>query len=535
MPSSDPAYYIQYMARYAAIDIGSNSIRMEAAEVTAGSPPRILASEREVTRLGQSVFQSGRISQESMELTCAVLARMAAIYRGLDVVGVRAVGTASVRDARNQAEFLERASAAIGEPVEVISGREEARLIEMGVQTRWPHPHQRILIVDIGGGSAEIIASEEGRMRDAVSKPLGAVRLREIFLANDPPSPGELHRMQDYIQERIAGVNHRFGVGRWDRVIATSGTAAAVLCAIAGVPRPKRDRADRLRASTAQVRSLAKKLSVKSLVERRRVTGIGPRRAEIIVPGIDLLLSVLELFQARFVYYCAAGVRDGIIADLAARRIGRELAELSREQRKELERISIRYGVPVKHARKVSALAGTLFSQLQPLHGLAPAYGKLLQAAAYLHDSGHYVNDQSHHKHSYYLVANSDMSGFTNREREFIANLCRYHRKAMPAADHGNHRALDAEERRALLLLIPLLRIADNLDRSGEQRIESIECNVRNGHPVISVFSGADIELEQWAAERAGEVFRQVYGRPLAIVKAAGIKTENKRMAPGSR
>ena len=323
------------MARYAAIDIGSNSIRMEAAEVVAGSPPRILASDREVTRLGQSVFQSGRISQESMELTCSVLTRMAAAYSTLDLAGVRAVGTASVRDARNQAEFLERASRALGTPVEVISGREEARLIEMGVQSRWPHPRQRVLIIDIGGGSVEIIASEEGRMRDAVSKPLGAVRLREIFLGSDPPSPPELHRMRDYMQERLAGVPHRFGPMHWDRFIATSGTAAAVLCAIAGVPRPKRDRADRVRATTAQVRRLAARLSGMGLQERRRVTGIGPRRAEIIVPGITLLLAILEQFQAHSVSYCAAGVRDGIIADLAARGIGRERSELSREQRKE--------------------------------------------------------------------------------------------------------------------------------------------------------------------------------------------------------
>jgi exopolyphosphatase/guanosine-5'-triphosphate,3'-diphosphate pyrophosphatase len=144
----------------------------------------------------------------------------------------------------------------------------------------------------------------------------------------------------------------------------------------------------------------------------------------------------------------------------------------------------------------------------------------LLQAGAYLHDVGHYVNDLSHHKHSYYLIANSDMSGFTSREREFVANLCRYHRKALPAPDHDNARALDAEERRALVLLIPLLRLADSLDRSSEQRIESIECHIRNGQAVIELSSPLDIELEQWAADRAGEVFRQVYGRPVTITKA---------------
>lgn len=510
------------MPRYAAIDIGSNSLRMEAVEVGPGSLVRTLASERDVTRLGQSVFQSGLISQDAMDLTCAVLARMASQYKAVQVVGVRAVATSGVRDARNQAEFVERASESIGAPVEVISGREEARLIQLGVEFRWPHPHQRTLIIDIGGGSAEIILSEDGRMRDAVSQPLGAVRLQEIFLANDPPTAPELNHMHDYIQERLAGVAHRFGTGRWDRVIATGGTASTVACAIHGVPRAKRERADHVRASTAQVRKLYKQLCKLNLAGRRNIRGIGYRRAEIIVPGVGVLLGILEHFQSPHLNYSAAGVRDGIVADLAARGIGQELAQLNPDQRKEVERMCARYSVSLKHGRKVAAMANTLFHAFQPWHDLPPAYGKLLQASAYLHDIGHYINDLSHHKHSYYLVSNSDISGFTSKEREFVANLCRYHRKAMPAPDHSNQKALESEDRRALLLLIPLLRIADNLDRSGEQRIESIECNNRNGQAVIELYSSADVELEKWAAERTGAVFEQIYGRPLTIIKASG-------------
>jgi exopolyphosphatase/guanosine-5'-triphosphate,3'-diphosphate pyrophosphatase len=493
---------------------------MEAAEVVPGSPTRILASEREVTRLGESVFRTGRISEEAIALNCAVLARVAAIYRALDVIGVRAVATASVREARNQAEFLARASEAIGGPAEVVTGREEARLIHAGVESRWPHPAERILIIDIGGGSVEIIGSEKGRLIDAVSKPLGAVRLREIFLASDPAGRRELHQMEDYIRERLAGVTRRFGAARWDRFIATSGTASTIAGAINGA-RSKRGEADRLRASTAQVRKLYRKLSQLTLEDRRSVRGVGPRRAEIIVPGAAVLLHILEEFHAPSVNYSAAGIRDGIIADLAARGIGRELAQLNRDQRKEVERICLRYDVTLKHARQVAAMASTLFHQLQPLHQLSPSYGKLLEAAAYLHDVGHYVNDVSHHKHSYYLIANSDISGFTRAELEFIANLCRYHRKASPSPDHLNLRALGPDERLALLLMIPLLRIADSLDRSGEQRIESIDCQIRNGQALIQLRSSADVELEQWAAERSSDLFRQTYGRPMAVARSA--------------
>src|SRR5271169_24874 len=156
------------MLRYAAVDIGSNSTRMLTAEVLPGEPPKVLAAEREVTRLGASVFRDGRLSTQSMEDTVRVLTRMAEVYRQLDVLGVRAVATSAVRDASNQAEFLVRASEALGTQVEIITGREEARLIHQGVMSRWPQPGKRVLVVDIGGGSAEIIASEDGTLVDAI-------------------------------------------------------------------------------------------------------------------------------------------------------------------------------------------------------------------------------------------------------------------------------------------------------------------------------------------------------------------------------
>ena len=177
------------MLRYAAVDIGSNSTRMIAAEVPPGEQPRVLLSERVVTRLGESVFRDGRISAQAMEEVIRVLARMADTYKKLEIAGVRAVATSAVRDASNQLEFLARASAALGTSVEIVSGREEARLIHRGVVSRWPQAGKRVLIVDIGGGSAEIIAGEDDRMIDGVSKPLGAVRLQQIFLHTDPPSP----------------------------------------------------------------------------------------------------------------------------------------------------------------------------------------------------------------------------------------------------------------------------------------------------------------------------------------------------------
>jgi exopolyphosphatase/guanosine-5'-triphosphate,3'-diphosphate pyrophosphatase len=249
------------------------------------------------------------------------------------------------------------------------------------------------------------------------------------------------------------------------------------------------------------------------------VTGIGPRRAEIILPGAAVLKRVLEEFEIPQLAYCAAGVRDGIIRDLAMRGAGRERARLDREQRALVEQFARRFGVDLRHARHVAGFARELFDALAPLHRRPPEEGRLLEAAAYLRDVGHAISDTSHHKHSHYIVANSDLAGFTAVERERVALLCRYHRKALPTARHLEFQALTAEQRRSVLLLAPLLRLADALDRSRDQRVEAIACAVRNGTVELTIQSPLDTGLEQWAVEGAALFFRQAYERDIVVVR----------------
>lgn len=507
------------MPRYAAVDIGSNSVRMMAAEVGQGLT-RILAQERQVTRLGESVFRTGRISGEALDFLTAQLARMYAAYSALEVRGVRAVATSAVRDAGNQQEFLQRTSEALKSNVEIISGPEEARLIHLGVEARWPRPKERTLIVDVGGGSAELIISQSGQLLDAVSKPLGAVRLTEVFLKSDPPGPDELHRLDRYIEEKLLSFHKQHGSEKFDRAVATSATAAAIVSAANHVARTKREEADRMRASSAQIRELHATLAASDLATRRKITGIGPKRAEIVIAGTTVFLRILELFEHRSLYYCTAGVRDGIIADLAARGVGRELTQLSREQRSVVEAMAKRYAVNLRHARHVVCLGHRLFEILQNVHQLPPAAGKLLEAASYLHDIGHYVSGTGHHKHSAYLVANSDLPGFTDKERLTIAALCRFHRKSMPQPRHSLFQALDADSKRAVMGLEPLLRIADALDRGHEQKVRDVALAAKDGSVNILVQAEADADLEIWAANEAAKTFRDVYAKSISLQRA---------------
>jgi exopolyphosphatase / guanosine-5'-triphosphate,3'-diphosphate pyrophosphatase len=492
---------------------------MMAAEVGQGTT-RILAEERQVTRLGESVFRTGKISEDALAFMSASLARMAGIYQKLSIDRVRAVATSAVRDAGNQKEFVDRASEVLGVGVEIISGAEEARLIHLGLESRWPRPKERTLIVDLGGGSAELIVCQGSQLIDSVSKPLGAVRLTEVFLKGDPPRADELHRLNQYVDEKLASFVKKHRSEKFQRTVATSASAAAIVCAVNEVPRVRRDEADRSRATASQIRQLYAKLSTRDLAGRRKMVGIGPRRAEIVTAGAAVFLKVLESFRHNSLYYSAAGVRDGIIADFEARGVARELSQLSSDQRKLVEGMAKRYGVSVKHVQKVAQIALRLFEVSQPVHHLPPAASKMLQAAAYLHDIGHFVSDTGHHKHSAYLVENSDLPGFTNRERFTIATLCQFHRKSMPQPRHANFQALDAEGKRTVLLLAPLLRLADSLDRGHRQRVHDLKGQMRNGGLVIQVNADKDADLEVWAANQAAGAFEQVYGISVSIQRA---------------
>jgi exopolyphosphatase/guanosine-5'-triphosphate,3'-diphosphate pyrophosphatase len=327
---------------------------------------------------------------------------------------------------------------------------------------------------------------------EAFSKPLGALRLTEVFLKSDPPNPRELARMQKYIQERIAGPVARFAAAHVDRMIATSATAAAAVCAVNHVRRSRRDRADRLQATGPQLRQLFRDVSARDSGGRAKITGIGPKRAEM---------------------------REGIIADLSHRQVGMEQARLTADERRAVRALGRHYGVSALHVRKVAELAGMLFQSLRSLHRLPLPKGRLLEAAAYLYNIGHFVNESRHHRHSQYLVQNSDLPGFEDRERTVIATLCRYHRKSMPQAAHDTFQALDPEDRNSVVLLTPLLRLAVALDQSQEQRVELVEAAVQENAVELRLFSehGGDVDIEQWQAEQVAGVFREAYGLPLLV------------------
>ena len=316
------------MPTFAAVDIGSNSCRLKISSVVAHQL-KTLYEDREVTRLGESVFQGGMISPEAMADTVKTLKRFHKAVQTHVVDTVRVVATSAVRDARNADAFREWVRSSTGWEVEVISGLEEGRLIHLGVVTYEPGAKGKVMLIDLGGGSCEVTVSDGGRVREMVSLPLGAVRLQQEFLTQDPPAKEDIGRLRQYIERELRRGEKKLGKPQIGMVIATSGTAAALaeasVAVEAKVPLKKAGakampknfvRVKALEATSEQVRRLADKLLKMTNEERAAVPGIGPKRAEIIVGGAQVYASILERFGLKGFRYSSLGLRDGMLAQM---------------------------------------------------------------------------------------------------------------------------------------------------------------------------------------------------------------------------
>ncbi len=503
------------MPTFAAIDIGSNSVRLKISRLQRGRLKEI-HEDREVTRLGEGVFSGGLLRPQSMSDTVQVLRRFNRAIQEYGTDSVRVVATAALRDAKNSRAFLEWVRATTGWNVEVISGLEEARLIHLGIVSSSRLATDNILLVDLGGGSCELTLSHKGQIRDTVSLPLGAVRLTGLFVRHDPPRKSELKRLEGFVRREIGRIQERIRSAHVAAVIATSGTAAA-LAAVA--VRSKKGRSSNS-ASRAMMRTIVKRITKLSLEQRRKIPGIGPRRAEIICAGAVVYAELLERCHLGGFRYSPLGLRDGILAQMAAEydhstRSGRALES---ERWESIKRAVEHYGVDMQHALRVRDFAVELFSALKTVHQLPPQYQEWLAAAAMLYEVGDYVNRNGHHRHTYYIIANSEILGFTPQERRIIGAIARYLGKSRPTPDAPPMAPFNPEERENVTKASVLLRMARALNLGRTQAVAGLSAWARKGGVTIRVKprGNASVDLELWAIERDRAYFREVFGRELS-------------------
>jgi exopolyphosphatase/guanosine-5'-triphosphate,3'-diphosphate pyrophosphatase len=510
------------MPTFAAIDIGSNSVRLKISRLQAGRLKGI-HEDREVTRLGEGVFSGGLLSPESMSQTVQVLRRFNRAVQECGTDTVKVVATSAVRDARNSRIFLEWVRATTGWTIEIISGLEEARLIHLGILSAGRMDAKSALLIDLGGGSCELTLSRDGHLRDTVSLPLGAVRLTGEFLKHDPPRKNELKRLHEFVDREILRVQARIKAARVGAVIATSGTAAALVAIASHFARPRKRRPSTY-ATREMMRRIVKQITRLTLEQRQKVPGIGPRRAEIICAGTVAYAELLERCHLPGFRYSSLGLRDGILAQMAADydRSTRSGRAIESERWESIKRAVERYRVDLNHALHVRDSALLLFSSLKSVHQLPAEYREWLSAAAMLYEVGDYVNRNGHHRHTYYIIANSEILGYTPQQRRIIGSIARYLGKSHPTPGDGPMSALSPEEQENVEKASVLLRIARALNMARSRSVGKVAVTARSGKVAMKLTprGKASVDLEVWSIEKDRAYFREVFGRELSVAAA---------------
>jgi exopolyphosphatase / guanosine-5'-triphosphate,3'-diphosphate pyrophosphatase len=502
----------------AAIDIGSNSVRLKIARLSK-SRVATLYEDREVTRLGEGVFRDGALAPEGMALTVSVLERFRRACDRYKAQQVRVVATSATRDARNSEEFAAWVKSATGWDLEVISGLEEGRLIHLGVAHHSRLGVDRVLFFDLGGGSCEVTLAEEGHIRHVVSLPLGAVRLTQEFIKHDPPTADEVRRMTSFVHEELARVAAPVYEFAPELTIATSGSAAALHKASRVF---EQDSLPLSTTSRKAVSALKDHLATLKTPQRAALPGINARRAEIIMAGATVFSELLRTYELPSFRYSPLGLRDGLIAQMAADldQATREHRAIEVERADALRQMAERYAVDLKYATHVRQIAQQLFTGMERLHGLSEDYLPYLTAAAMLHECGYFVARNGRHRHTWYLIAHSEIFGFDAYERLLIAAIARFMGKSRPTPEDRILKVLQAEDRTAVPKLVALLRLARALNQSRQAAIRhvSVISRPKAVHLHLARRSKRLGELELWAAEKERPDFQSLFDRELRLV-----------------
>lgn len=505
----------------AAIDLGTNSFHIVIVQVRPDGTVEPLTREKESVRLGQGSANYAEITPESMERGLACLKRFKNLADSHNA-NIIAIGTSALREAENRKEFLDKAEREIGIRIEVVSGNEEARLIYLGILQGLPIFNKRILLIDIGGGSTELLVGEKGEILFSTSLKLGAVRLTERFLKRDPISISDFQKCRIHIESVLSAFLPQIESLKPFEVIGSSGSITSIASMILEAEEQKLERLNGFSFSTENFKKVRKEvLEADTTKKRQKIPGLEAKRTDIIVAGILVLDEILHRLKADSVTVSDYALREGIIHE-AIRNLHPnpkgELLGLDNIRKKAILTLSNLYPQGKKHAETVTKLTLKLFDILRPWHELGNQEREYLEAACQLHQIGLCISHHNYHKHSYYIIRNAEgMVGFSNSEIEIIALLARYHRKGGPKQKHEEFRSLRAEDQILVKKLASFLRIGDGLDRSergiitnimpykGENKIKCIVYHNKNFDP----------NLELWSVSEKKDLFEDTFAIPI--------------------
>lgn len=500
--------HAQFPCRLAAVDVGSNAIRFMAVEFVDAVHWVDLEVQRVPVRLGHNAFLTGELDRTAM---AGAVESMAAFRRSMDSLGIpryRAVATSAVRDSRNGPELVDLIRRETGLHLETITGTEEARLVWTALKSRVDFGDESWLSVDLGGGSLEVsLISREG-IHWTESHTMGTVRILED-LGEEETDPRRFRRLvSEYA--RTLRFPSRVTPDQIAGLLATGGNMEA-LADLAGA---EVDAGGVSRVSVGRLKDLTKVLARMSVEERVRVLGLREDRADVILPAALIYGHVARLAEVDEIVVPRVGVKEGVLLDLLEDLTGPSVHASRLEQQAFNGAVALgrRFHFDELHARHVTRLALSLFDQLRDLHGLSDLDRRILVVAAVLHDAGQFVSYRKHHKHSLYLIHNSEVPGISREDRALAALVARYHRRAEPKDEHYLYADLPGVERERVRRLAALLRVADALDREHLQRVPSVTARVEGEALVLDLEGRGDLLLEHWALRKKGRMLTSVFG-----------------------
>ncbi|MFV0258529.1 MAG: Ppx/GppA phosphatase family protein [Acidimicrobiales bacterium] len=491
---------------HAAIDIGTNSIHLVVARQADGGGFEVVTTEKESVRLGSGGGDMKRLTPEAVERGVAALTRMVETARSLGA-DVTAVATSAVREAENRAALVDRVEEELGLRIDVISGYEEARLIHRGVIHALSLAGERMLVVDIGGGSTEFVIAEGSDVIEARSLRLGAIRLTQRFFKNDPqrkPSRSEVQRCRRYLGAELSVVAGQLGGHRPEVAVGSSGTIEAVAAMVAAGRGEEVRQFNGYRFSARELGSVVDAVTARPPAERDEIPGLDARRQDIIIGGVLLLDEIFTAFGLESMVISDYALREGVLFD----RFPAGDDHLHDLRRSNALRLARQLDPDPEHAETTARLATQLFDRTTHLHGLGPAERELLDVASIVHNVGLVVAHSGHHKHSAYIIRNTNqLTGFSEEEIELIALTVRYHRKSRPSDKHPDFAALDEPTKRTVRILSGLMRVAIGLDRRRRGLVKAVSVrSVDDGIVIEPVprLVDADLDVEVFSAnERA--------------------------------
>lgn len=514
--------------KLAAIDIGSNSIHMIIAELGSGHSFEVIDREKEMVFLGKSVFEHGRLTESALESGLGAVQKFAKLAQRHGVSEIRAVATSATREASNGGEFLYAIAESTGIVPQVISGAEEARYIYLSVRNAVDLSERRGLILDVGGGSVEAIVGDAQRMHLGHSLKLGVQRLRAEFGRGAALGKRDRKQLEDHVRVLAQAALRDARDAGFECVIGTSGTILALGAAVqAGLGRVPRQSPTGQVIQLSELRALADRLVALPPEQRALLPGVDAKRADSLHVGAVLLCTLLELAKVDELTLCDAALREGLVLDFLEQKADRirSYEVVSDIRRHSVMELATRCGQTGPHPEHVAALALGIFDQTASVHGLTKEDRRLLEYSSLLHDVGQHIGYEKHEHHAAYIIRHGELRGFSELEREQLALIARYHRKARPRRAHADFTALPLPRRRAVRILAAILRVADGLDRSHHQLVRSVEVELDAGAVRLVAHAVGDAELEIWGARRKVKLLGKVLRRKIEIAVEAGAVT----------